>query len=79
MTATAVDSRVAFEVDHVDEALSQGWSVLVQGRARTVTDPDVARRLDALAYSRPWADGDERDLWVRLDEERITGRRISVR
>ncbi|MFG2309212.1 helix-turn-helix domain-containing protein [Streptomyces sp. NPDC048566] len=77
--AAAVGSRVAFEVDRVEEALSQGWSVLVQGRAREVTDPAVVRRLEALAYSRPWAGGPDRDLWVRVDEERITGRRIAVR
>ncbi|MET7982616.1 MULTISPECIES: pyridoxamine 5'-phosphate oxidase family protein [unclassified Streptomyces] len=76
--ATAAGARVAFEVDHIDEALSQGWSVLVQGRARAVTGSDVVRRLDALAHSRPWAGGAERDLWVRVDEERISGRRIAV-
>lgn len=77
--ARAVGSRVAFEVDHVDEALSQGWSVLVQGRARAVTDPEVVRRLGALAYSGPWAGGEDRDVWVRVDQDRITGRRIAVR
>ncbi|MFF3404675.1 helix-turn-helix domain-containing protein [Streptomyces sp. NPDC002742] len=77
--AAAVGSNVAFQVDHVDEALSQGWSVLVQGSARAVTAPDVRRRLDALAYSRPWAGGEERDLWVRVEQDRISGRRIAVR
>ncbi|MGW1531031.1 helix-turn-helix domain-containing protein [Streptomyces aureus] len=77
--AAAVGARVAFEVDHIDDALGQGWSVLVQGHARAETRPDAVRRLDALAYSRPWAGGAERDLWVRVDEERISGRRIAVR
>ncbi|MFJ6835814.1 pyridoxamine 5'-phosphate oxidase family protein [Streptomyces sp. NPDC091209] len=77
--AAALGSNVAFQVDHVDEALSQGWSVLVQGSARAVTDPDVGRRLDALAYSRPWSGGEERDLWVRVEQDRISGRRIAVR
>jgi nitroimidazol reductase NimA-like FMN-containing flavoprotein (pyridoxamine 5'-phosphate oxidase superfamily) len=77
--AAAVGSNVAFQVDHVDEALSQGWSVLVQGSVRAVTDPDVRRRFDALAYSRPWAGGEERDLWVRVEQDRISGRRIAVR
>ncbi|MER5467713.1 pyridoxamine 5'-phosphate oxidase family protein [Streptomyces sp. NPDC002935] len=77
--AAAVGSPVAFQVDHVDEALSQGWSVLVQGSAQAVTDPDIRRRLDALAYSRPWAGGEERDLWVRVEQDRISGRRIAVR
>ncbi|MFE4702415.1 helix-turn-helix domain-containing protein [Streptomyces sp. NPDC056738] len=76
--AAAVGAHVAFEVDHIDEALSQGWSVLVQGRARAVTGADVVRRFDALAHSRPWAGGAERDLWVRVDEDRISGRRIVV-
>ncbi len=31
--AAAVGTDVAFEVDHVDEALSQGWSVLAVGPA----------------------------------------------
>ncbi|MFB7241506.1 helix-turn-helix domain-containing protein [Streptomyces populi] len=77
--ATAVGARVAFEVDHIDEALSQGWSVLVRGRGRAVTGADAVRRLDALAHSRPWAGDVERDLWVRVDEEGISGRRIAVR
>ena len=73
--AAAVGTEVAFEVDHVDEAMSQGWSVLALGRAEAVTDPDAARRLDERAHSRPWAGG-ERTLWVRIRPERLTGRRI---
>ena len=76
--ATAVGAHVAFEVDHIDEALSQGWSVLIRGFARAVTDPDAVRRLTELAYSGPWAGG-ERDVWVRLEPAEITGRRIAVR
>ncbi|MGW1761119.1 helix-turn-helix domain-containing protein [Streptomyces mirabilis] len=76
--ATAVGAHVAFEVDHIDEALSQGWSVLIRGFARAVTDPDAVRRLTELAYSGPWAGG-ERDVWVRLEPTDITGRRIAVR
>ncbi|MFI6493611.1 helix-turn-helix domain-containing protein [Streptomyces sp. NPDC050564] len=76
--ATAAGALVAFEVDHIDEALSQGWSVLVRGRARAVREPDAVERLEALAYSRPWAGG-ERDMWVRIEPESITGRRIAVR
>lgn len=75
--ATAVGAQVAFEVDHVDEALSQGWSVLVRGFARAVTEPDAVRRLAALAYSGPWAGG-ERDIWVRVESVTTTGRRIAV-
>ncbi|MGW4546652.1 pyridoxamine 5'-phosphate oxidase family protein [Streptomyces violaceorubidus] len=56
-TAAAVDSEVAFEVDHIDDSTSQGWSVLVVGRCRTVTDPEEVRRLTASAHTEPWACG----------------------
>ncbi|MFF4603143.1 DUF1918 domain-containing protein [Streptomyces sp. NPDC001339] len=75
--AAAAGSDAAFEVDHVDEAMSQGWSVLVHGRARTVTEPDAVRRLDEQAHSRPWAGG-ERPLWVLIEPRHLTGRRIDT-
>lgn len=74
--ATAVGTDVAFEVDHVDEAMSQGWSVLVVGPARVVTEPDAVRRLAVRAHSKPWAGG-EREMWVSIRATRLTGRRIS--
>jgi nitroimidazol reductase NimA-like FMN-containing flavoprotein (pyridoxamine 5'-phosphate oxidase superfamily) len=73
----AAGHQVAFEVDRIDDAFSRGWSVLVRGRARTVTDPDERSRLDAEAYSTPWTGG-PRDLWVRIAPDTVTGRRISV-
>ncbi|MFJ5530293.1 helix-turn-helix domain-containing protein [Streptomyces sp. NPDC093261] len=69
--------QVAFEIDHVDGALSQGWSVLVRGQARAVTDPESVRRLEEQAYSAPWAGG-QRELWIRIEPLSITGRRITV-
>ncbi|MFF7144486.1 MULTISPECIES: helix-turn-helix domain-containing protein [Streptomyces] len=75
--AQAAGSRVAFEVDRIDAAFSQGWSVLVRGHASAVTDDESVRRLDEQAYSTPWAGG-HRDLWIRVDPESVTGRRITV-
>lgn len=69
--------QVAFEVDRIDDAFSQGWSVLVRGRARAVTDPDAVRLLADRAYSTPWAGG-QRDLWIGIDPLVVTGRRITV-
>lgn len=74
--AAAVGSEVAFEVDHVDEAMSQGWSVLVVGPARVVTEPDEMQGLADHAHTTPWAGG-EREMWVSIRPTRITGRRIS--
>ncbi|MFF1681520.1 helix-turn-helix domain-containing protein [Streptomyces sp. NPDC058256] len=76
--AEAAGTQVALEVDHIDEALSQGWSVLVRGRARVVTDPDAVHKLADRAFSTPWAGGD-RDVWVSIEPVSITGRAITVR
>ncbi|GAA1880062.1 helix-turn-helix domain-containing protein [Streptantibioticus ferralitis] len=76
--ATASGTKVAFEVDHIDEAMSQGWSVLVVGMAQQVTNPETIGRLVAEAHSKPWAGGD-REVWIRIEPEHITGRLIQVR
>ncbi|MFI8008398.1 helix-turn-helix domain-containing protein [Streptomyces sp. NPDC086010] len=74
----AAGHETAFEVDHIDEAFSRGWSVLVVGRARTVTEPEVVQRLEAPHSSTtPWAGG-RRNLWIVLTPSRVTGRRIVV-
>jgi transcriptional regulator with XRE-family HTH domain len=76
---TAIDGhaggQVGFEVDRLDEALGQGWSVLVRGRAHRVTHPAelAAVRRDAALW--PWPGGD-RDVYVRVIADTITGRRI---
>ncbi len=77
VTALAVGSEVAFEVDHVDEHLRQGWSVLIVGTAEHITDPDTVRRLADEPEAKPWAGG-ARDLWIRIAPARVTGRRIST-
>lgn len=76
--AEAAGTETAFEVDHIDDAFSQGWSVLAVGGARAVTEEDAVSKLERQAYSAPWAGGD-RELWIVLTPERVTGRRILVR
>jgi nitroimidazol reductase NimA-like FMN-containing flavoprotein (pyridoxamine 5'-phosphate oxidase superfamily) len=66
---------VAFEVDHLDEALHQGWSVLVRGQAHPVLQPGERRNVLASTNLRPWPRG-EHDLVVRIVPNRITGRRL---
>lgn len=72
--AAAIGHEVAFEVDHVDEAFRRGWSVLVVGPARAADEDEAARLAEQTPYG-PWAGG-ERDLWVLIRLERVTGRRI---
>ncbi len=68
---------VAFEVDRIDDALREGWSVLTAGTVERVTDAAEARSLDDRAPTRPWAGGD-RTAWLLVRPGRISGRRITA-
>jgi transcriptional regulator with XRE-family HTH domain len=70
------ERRVSFDVDHLDDALGEGWSVLITGTAQVITDPAGLARAEAL-HIEPWAGGD-RPVYVRLTASQITGRRIRV-
>jgi transcriptional regulator with XRE-family HTH domain len=74
LAAHAFES-VAFEVDHIDEALGQGWSVLVRGEAHPVLQLEERRNLTARTDLRPWPLGDH-ELYIRIVPSRITGRRL---
>jgi Pyridoxamine 5'-phosphate oxidase/Helix-turn-helix domain len=76
MTAN-VSGIVAFEVDHIDEAMSEGWSVLVRGHARPIEDPDD-RRIAAGLDIEPWAGGKRHNL-IRVVPFEMTGRVIVQR
>lgn len=75
--ATAAGTEIAFEADHIDDAFSKGWSVLLVGPVRAVTDEATAEQLRKAAYSTPWA-GEERKHIMVLAPRRITGRKIIV-
>lgn len=72
--AAADGTDVAFEVDG-DLDRSGGWSVVIHGHARIVTDADVAEALHNLPFS-PWVEPDERMFWVEVALEEVSGRRI---
>lgn len=65
-----------FEVDGVDEPRRTGWSVLVRGTVREVTDGDEVARLRQLPIE-PYPGGD-RPRYVRLAAASVTGRRIPL-
>ena len=69
---------VAFEVDGIDVDRRAGWSVLVRGQAHSIERPEDVEQLRLLGLW-PWADGVERDHWVRIKAYEITGRRIVKR
>jgi nitroimidazol reductase NimA-like FMN-containing flavoprotein (pyridoxamine 5'-phosphate oxidase superfamily) len=69
------EQSVAFEVDQVDAVNGHGWSVVVNGRATIISDPDEAARLGRRSDPHPWAPG-VRPLYVRIAIHRISGRAI---
>jgi transcriptional regulator with XRE-family HTH domain len=69
--------KVSFDVDHFDDALSEGWSVLVSGAATILTRAEDLRAAESL-HIEPWPGGD-RKTYIRLAPAEITGRRIRVR
>jgi hypothetical protein len=64
---------VSFQLDGIDSARRQGWSVLVRGTLHRV-NPDVAD-FRARFDPRPFIEGD-RDAWLIVDPVEITGRRL---
>lgn len=70
--ARHADGRVSFEIDRIDEDSREGWSVLVSGPARVLLEPELHRRAVRVD---PWAGG-SRPLYVEIEPERISGRRI---
>lgn len=65
---------VCFEVDAYDPATSTGWSVLLKGRAREVTEVEEQRQLLRLDL-RYWSVG-PKPRWIRIEPAEVTGRRI---
>jgi nitroimidazol reductase NimA-like FMN-containing flavoprotein (pyridoxamine 5'-phosphate oxidase superfamily) len=63
---------VAYEADSINPQTRTGWSVVVTGRAHTVTDPGEVSRYEQLLH--PWVN--HPDTVVAIEPEFITGFRI---
>jgi hypothetical protein len=66
---------VVFEVDLVDHATWQGWSVVARGIGEVVADPQEPA--PGQPRVRPWADG-ERASELRLAWTELTGRKVGT-
>jgi len=74
--ASAPMSHVAFEIDEYDSTTGVGWSVMVKGVAYEITDAVDQDSLEARRQLvRPMAPG-QRDHWVAIRPDEITGRRF---
>ncbi len=78
LLAAYAEGQVSFEVDSLNEAEREGWSVLVHGHAHKVTDERAVKQLEDRMDLEPWAGG-ARDVYVRIAPTQISGRRIQHR
>ena len=73
--ARSADSVVvAYEADDINPQTRTGWSVVVTGRAHTVTDPGEVARYEQLLH--PWVN--HASTVVAIEPEFITGFRIAA-
>jgi nitroimidazol reductase NimA-like FMN-containing flavoprotein (pyridoxamine 5'-phosphate oxidase superfamily) len=75
LAAATHGAVVAFEVDEIDSFSHTGWSVVVTGVAREVTDPDDLARVRSLPIGH-WG-SPSADRHVRISTDIVTGRRIA--
>ena len=73
--------HVVAEADGLDEPTGsdtrgQAWSVLVEGTARVITDPDELLATYAVPV-RPWQ-GSAKPTFLRIEPTGLTGRRFAV-
>lgn len=75
LSAAVNEAVVAFEVDHYDTDEDQGWSILVQGRAREITTSarlERARSLHIGSLTEPSV----ADRFIAVEMDIVTGRTI---
>jgi nitroimidazol reductase NimA-like FMN-containing flavoprotein (pyridoxamine 5'-phosphate oxidase superfamily) len=70
LARAATNSRVAFEVDELDDYTESGWSVVIRGRATRESPFERSER-----RPHPWADG-TRTYLLRIAPDSISGRRL---
>lgn len=77
LAAATLGFGVAFEVDSIDEFNHSGWSIVVVGEATEIEGLEELLEVDRLLIE-PWAKG-QKNRYVRITPEHITGRRIPDR
>lgn len=73
----AIDSLIAFQVDHVDYEYHRGWSVLATGRGQAIERPEELDHIRAVWEPRPWAGG-TREFYIRLVWDELSGRQLGL-
>ncbi|WP_197060595.1 pyridoxamine 5'-phosphate oxidase family protein [Arthrobacter sp. L77] len=75
--ATSYLDHAAFQIDHVDRDAQNGWTILLNGPATRVEDPELLTTLWGKAVDEPWAPN-QRDLFYELASTHVRGRRFGT-
>ncbi len=67
---------VAFEIDGFEDAQRSAWSVLVQGVAAEIVDPDARQRASSVELQ-TWSASGTGEHFVRIELTKVTGRRVT--
>jgi nitroimidazol reductase NimA-like FMN-containing flavoprotein (pyridoxamine 5'-phosphate oxidase superfamily) len=70
-------TAVAFEIDELDQVNRRGWSVVVQGRAQGVAEPDQLVQMWTVGSVVPWAAG-VRNVFIQITPHKVTGRVVAA-
>jgi uncharacterized protein len=74
LDAAVANAVVAFEVDEIDLVAHTGWSVMVTGIARELTEPGELATAQTPPLAR-WAPGTDHRV-IAISPELVSGRRI---
>jgi uncharacterized protein len=74
LDAAVANAVVAFEVDEIDPVAHTGWSVMVTGIARELTEPGELATAQTPPLAR-WAPGTDHRV-IAISPELVSGRRI---
>ncbi len=69
-------TEVALEIDELDVVRHEGWSVVVQGRAEGVAEPEALSAMWAIDGVVPWAAG-SRNLFIQVTPRKVSGRSLT--
>ncbi|CAM4085188.1 Pyridoxamine 5'-phosphate oxidase [Mycobacterium basiliense] len=72
LVSTAINNQVLFEAD--DHTVSEGWSVIVEGRARSLHSDEELEEAER-AHLLTWT-STEKTHYVRIRPDNVTGRRF---
>jgi nitroimidazol reductase NimA-like FMN-containing flavoprotein (pyridoxamine 5'-phosphate oxidase superfamily) len=74
LAAAARNAVVAFEIDQFDQKLATGWSVVVIGHAREITEPSELEEMHTLPLT-SWTPG-EPSHYIAISPVLLSGRRL---